>query len=402
MSACWLSSTTGAETLPHEAYIWQRAWNLAVRDAITNAAPSLAGFCTLAAEVAWDQGKPRVVRVPVDWPALQRTGKPYGVALRVGGYTGPFDRPREFLTQLAGTLVADAGQPAELQIDFDSVTSRLTDYRGWVEAIRQRVAPVPVTVTTLPSWMESPAFATLVKAADGFVLQVHSLERPTASDAPLTVCDAAAARRRVEQAAKLGVPFRVALPTYGYLVAFDARGKFIGLSAEGPIRSWPASATLRTVRADAAGMARLVQHWTAARPANMRGVIWYRLPTAEDTLNWRWQTLAAVIAGRIPEAKLVGQAQRTQPGLVEIELANTGEADAALPATVTATWRDARLVAADALGGYERLDTGARKFILRAKPSLTLQRLAPGEGRVIGWLRLSADKEVEIHVAPDL
>ena len=64
------------------------------------------------------------------------------------------------------------------------------------------------------------------------MLQVHSLERPKNFDAPFTLCDANAARRAVTWAAKIGVPFRVTLPTYGYLVAFAPGGQFVGLSAE--------------------------------------------------------------------------------------------------------------------------------------------------------------------------
>jgi hypothetical protein len=41
------------------------------------------------------------------------------------------------------------------------------------------------------------------------------------------------------------VPFRVALPTYGYVLAFDRNDKFIRLSAEGPAKEWPDGAQLR-------------------------------------------------------------------------------------------------------------------------------------------------------------
>jgi len=65
------------------------------------------------------------------------------------------------------------------------------------------------------------------------VLQVHSLERPKDINTRFELCDSKAARRAVDLAGKVGVPFRVALPTYGYLIAFDSEGKYLGLSGRG-------------------------------------------------------------------------------------------------------------------------------------------------------------------------
>ena len=393
-----------ADPLRHETYIWQRAWTDPVRAAIAEASPKIDGFCALGGEVSWQQGHPHVLHVPVDWPALRRAGKPFGVALRIGAYNGPFTATGEVtqaLADLAAMLVKEAGQPMELQLDFDCAASKLDGYRVWVAALRQRIAPVPLVVTVLPSWMDSKGFVPLVRAASGFVLQVHSLERPVGSDVPLTLCDADAARRWVERATQYGVPFRVALPTYGYLVAFDGGGKFLGLSAEGPSKAWPTNAVLRTVRADAPALAKLVQEWTRHRPEKLTGVIWYRLPTTGDTLNWRWLTLAEILAGRLPAANITVSAA-TAEGVIELQARNTGTADGAFPKEVSVEWSDVALVAADAVGGYERLDSARGKFMLRANPLLESYRLAPGEVRVIGWLRLSKAAEVAIHVTPHL
>ena len=79
---------------------------------------------------------------------------------------------------------------------------------------------------------------------------------------------------------------------YGYLIAFDAQGKFIGLSAEGPAAAWPEDVRTREVRAEPAAMVELVREWTARRPEAMLGVIWYRLPVEGERLNWPWRTLA--------------------------------------------------------------------------------------------------------------
>jgi hypothetical protein len=281
---------------------------------------------------------------------------------------------------------------AELQIDFDCAAGKLDGYRVWVEAIRARVTPVPVVITALPSWLGRSACGRLVAAADGWVLQVHSLERPRDMAAPVSLCDPVRARLAVARAARLGRPFRVALPTYGYTVGFDGQGRFVGLAAEGSSRSWPEGVQLRELRADPAAMAALVHGWTLDRPAALRGVIWYRLPVAGDRLNWSWPTLAAVMAGQAPGGRLRADARRPRPGLVEIDLVNDGNADHSGPVGVTVRWSGARRVAGDALGGVVLVEEGPGLAVFRSAGAV---RLEPGGRRVLGWLRL--DVEVEVH-----
>jgi hypothetical protein len=394
--------------LVQEAYVWQRAWTPAVEEAVAQADATLQGLTILGAEVAWQGGRPRVVEVSADWAALKARGLPVGLALRVGAYGGPFDEDAEatrLVVGLAGKLIdrarAAGVTPAELQLDFDCPESRLAGYRLWIEAVRRRAGDVPVTFTALPSWLHNRTFGPLAEAADGFVLQVHSLARPADADAPLTLCDPAAARAAVEKAARFGRPFRVALPTYGYLLAFDRGGKFVGLSAEGPAPRGPADAQVRALRSDPAEMAALVRDWTADRPAKMSGIIWYRLPTRDDILCWRSTMFSLVLSGQTPQSNLRAQAVPSADGLVEIELRNTGTASAPLPARVIARWRGARLVAADAIGGYERQDGAADEVRLAATAAAALQELGPGERKAIGWLRLTEVREVQVDGVPE-
>jgi hypothetical protein len=224
------------------------------------------------------------------------------------------------------------------------------------------------------------------------------VERPGGPDAPLVLCDTAAARRAIERAARLGRPFQVALPTYGYLVAFDGRGRLLGLSAEGPAPAWPEDVRVREMCADPAAMAELVASLVADRPACLEGIIWYRLPVAGDTLNWSWPTLAAVMAGRAPRGVLRAVARGEEPGLAEIALHNDGEADASTQVDISVRWRDARCVAGDAMHGFEWIDVCPTEVQLRGAREQALERLGPGQQRVIGWIRLSENRGVEVHV----
>jgi len=290
--------------------------------------------------------------------------------------------------------------PAELQIDFDCAESKLAGYRQWVTAIKAKVAPVPVTITALPCWLDRRAFKALAAAADGYVLQVHSLRKPARPEELMPLCDPAAARGAVEKAAKLRMPFRVALPTYGYVVAFDSSGRLGGLSAEGPSLRWPEAVQLRTVRADPVAMAALVRGWTQDRPRELRGIVWYRLPNEDDRLNWQGATLACVMSGRDPRPELRAEVRRSQPGLYEIDLFNAGSADAPLQVVVSVRHAGARLVACDALGGFERTHPVGAEVRFRAASGSALAPLPPGRRKPIAWLRLGDDREVQVHVSP--
>ncbi len=203
----------------------------------------------------------------------------------------------------------------------------------------------------------------------------------------------------MERAARLGKPFRVALPTYGYRLAFNAQGRWAGLSAEDNSRNWPADHRIREVRSDPKLMADLVREWTANRPQTLCGVIWYRLPVEGDTLNWTWPTLAAVMAGDTPQPSLRSNTRRPQAGLVEVDLVNDGQADATGQVSVILRWNQARLVAADGLQGVDAVEQGSDAIQFRTRRQF--DRIGPGERRFIGWLRLNPETEVTSEVRFD-
>jgi hypothetical protein len=373
-----------------------------VKQAIAEHGNAFGTLVILSAEVTWQRDKPRLVHVAVDYESLRRSNRPIGLALRIGPYSGSFgstNAASAYLAELANKLVQEAKaagvEPIELQIDFDCAASKLDGYRLWVERIRHRIAPMSLVITALPAWLERAEFQKLAQAAGAYVLQVHSLERPRSIEAEFTLCDPVVARRAVSQAVSIGVPFRVALPTYGYILGFNSRGEFLGLSADGPKRNWPDGTRLREVRSDPVEIGELVRVWSLKPPDFMRGIIWYRFPVPEDILNWRWPTLSAMVAARIPRKSVRVKAHRVEPGLTEISLVNDGELDICSRLAVQTRWHEARLLAGDGLRGFEvagqavssaRFETGAQPW-----------RLPAGDEQVIGWLRLSEDREVELE-----
>ena len=347
----------------------------------------LGGLVALAAEVELDRELPRIVRVPVDFAALAAAGPP-ALAIRIGdGRHRPL--PIAEIADLAAELIAAADAAgvavAELHVDHDCPTRRLDECAALLASLRQRIAPIPLVFTALPTWLdERQAFARLLATADGFVLQVHSLEIP-AIDRPARLCDPELAQRAVELAATFGRPFRVALPTHSYVVAFDAAGRLSGVVAEnGPASLIAGDDRQRLVGSDPAEMAALVRGWIASRPPEMAGILWYRLPVAGDRRNWTPESLRAVVGGRAPQRRLEVAVRRPEPGLVEVDLVNAGDTAEPPPSRIHLAWSGGAPVAGDGLAGY-RFDSALRTLVLTPLAGADPQR--PGERRPVAWLR---------------
>lgn len=394
--------TSGA--LPHDAYVWQRAWTPSVNEAVRSHAGAFGMVSVLVGEVSWTSQPPQVVLATPDTAALQSVAPRtrIGLALRVGTFPGPFeadDTVARFLRRTARECLDGAQKSgiavAEFQIDFDCAERHLEGYRIWIGALRRELAPVPVVFTALPSWLNRSAFRTLAASADGFVLQVHSLARPRHVHEPMALCDPAAAKRAVERAAKMavGVPFRVALPTYGYQLAFDSHGAYLGASAEGSQPARPAGTQHLELNADPAAMAQLVAAWTADRPASMTGLIWYRLPVEDDRFNWRWRTLQTVMAGQTPSARLQAVLESPSPGLTEIRVVNQGDADRTGPVSLRLHWSGAQRLGADGIRGFDAILAGPSEVLF----TNAICRLPAGDGSRIGWVRLNAPVPITLE-----
>ncbi len=397
-----------AAALTQELYVWQRVGGPAVQAALREFAPQCDGFNVLTAEVSWRAGQPHITRASPDYAALAALGRPVGLSLRVGTFTGPFaedDAAAQALAALAAELLATARrhglEPAELQLDFDCAEAKLAGYRRWLVALRRAVEQTPLVFTALPVWLGPPDdFAALAAAADGFVLQVHSLEKPASPDAPFSLCDPVLAQRWIAQAAAIGHPFRVALPTYGYTLAFDRNGKFLALAAEGPSAGWPAETRRRTVLADPVAMAALAHGLRTAPPRHCTGLLWFRLPVEGDRLNWHAVTLATILRGETPTASLTAETRWPEPGLAEIVVCNTGQTSFRLPPALHLAWpTNARPSAGDALAAYALAFSPAAGARLTVSNAATETLLPPGRTVKVAWLRFS--HEVPLQVAVD-
>jgi hypothetical protein len=403
-----LLACAGETSLRQDAYVWQRAWNDPLRAALAEHGGSFSNLVVLNAEVSWKFQTPTTTLVPVDYTLLADTRAHTGLALRIGTYSGRFsdsNSPSRFLAALAVSLLASARSngvtPVEFQVDYDCASATLGEYVYLAKAIRHAIAPVPLFVTTLPAWLGQPALKDLLKETDGFVLQVHSLQRPKDAASHFDLCDTNQAARWVAQASRLNTPFRVALPTYSYVLAFAPSGRFIGLSAEGPQKAWPANTQIREVKTDPAAMAGLIQNWLERRPPLMKGVIWYRFPISTDAQNLPWASLEAVMNGRAPRTDCHAAISQ-RDNLSEVSLVNSGEAEFRSSAVVRIDWDKnplSRPDSFDALADFKAVDQPPASLIFTSQKKQI--SIAPGRHQIIGWIRFRKPIAVRASLTTD-
>lgn len=387
--------------LPQRAYVWQREWTPAVRDAAQQAdASSLRGLVLFGAEIAWDQGKPRVFRGSINWEAVRRLHKPVGLALRVAPFSGPFAADDaagkaicDTARSLLDTMKAERVACAEFHLDFDCAQKKLAGYATWVRAVKEVVTPTRILITTLPAWLAEPEFAKLIQIPDSYVLQVHSVP-PSRPAARASVCEPDRARAWVAKAATLGRPFIVALSTYSVTVGYDVAGKMRGMAMDAVQPAWPAGTRLMQLDSNAEAMSALVNEWRERRPSAMQGVIWYRLPVATDQRNWRPATFVAVVEGRPLRHHLTARVTEATP--TDLSLVNDGNVDEDFAGRVIIRWEGEVPQASDALPGWSlRLEDHQAEFT-REQPL----RLPPGTSRSIGWLRFHQRASLHVEVSP--
>ena len=322
-----------------DAYVWNRRWTGAVREAVAQRPSELRALRVLLGETA--QVKPEVSWVEVDGSSLLRG--PVVAVLRVNGALPDEATWRAFLARIEALRQAGVDVP-QLEVDYDSPVDALGDYAQWLEATGDST-PLARSVTALPAWAVSPEARRLAQSVDEVVLQVHTVRAPV-------LFDVAAAVRDVRQWAEhTDRPFRVALPAYRARLA----------SGE----------DLAAMPSDVAGAMKAL-----AAEALVTGFVFFRLGNADDRQAWSLPTLRSVLTGGTLEAKVQVRLEAIDPGGRDVWLENPGPIDALAPAEVAI---GGALDEAIATTGYQRLE---HRFVT-SHPVW----LRPGEHLRVGTVR---------------
>ncbi len=377
-----------APPLPNDAYVWQRRWTPALNHALADSADMLRAWRVLAAELradgAWFEATP-------DLAALAATGRPVVLVLRLDGRVGALSeadidaRAAALLSAWRGAGIALTG----LEIDYDCPTARLPAYSALLAKLKARLPQdLRLSITALPTWLESAALTELLAVPDETVLQVHAVLNPAQG----SLFDARRARAWLAAYAdRTAKPWRAALPAYGSRVAWDEQGQIVAVESERPALIPGGRSAELLVAPDT--IAAFVATLDRDRPAGLAGIAWFRLPTQTDTRAWSLPTWRAVLARHpLTPALAVAAAAPGPGGARDVLLSNRGSTDAPLPFIVRL---DARCRAADGINGYTLEYDRQGGYLRRARDGL----LRAGAERAIGWIRCDAATP-SFHVQP--
>lgn len=361
-----------APPLDQQLYVWQRQWTPAHDAALRD---SRADFSTL--RVLALQAFPQAgwSRARIDPALLKRDGRPLIVVVRLDGQLKGLDRD-EATAQIQQVLRDWQGQGLILsgvEIDHDAGNARLPAYREFLAHLRAVLpASLPLSITALPAWLDSAELPALLATVDSSVLQVHAVSDPRRG-----LFDPNQARQWARAWSRItSKPFYLALPAYGVALLPEADGAPV-VESEVPIER---GGERRELLADPRQLSKLGAGLRADPPAHLAGLIWFRLPLANDRRAWSLTTLIAVARGDTLDSR-VGLKLSAQDGLYDISLSNQGNLDSAWPERLTLAVQGCD--GADALAGYA----------LQQRPDLlTFTRLREGRipaggQRAIGWAR---------------
>jgi predicted RNA-binding protein with RPS1 domain len=225
--------------LDQRAYVWQRQGTPTVLEAVKGSG-RFSRLLFLAAEIDPNSpGRPEFLLETFDY--VRQSPREIGLCIRIRELHGRFAIQPDALNAVLATLrelqnrARTSGiEVSEWQLDYDAPESGLEDYAALVRAARAVASPL--TITALPTWLKrTEAFAELVAAADGYVLQLHGWDLEASRPEAMRVLDQSRLERWVDE----GDPFTnfVAMHDKGSIVtgnvkSLDGKGAVITLSGE--------------------------------------------------------------------------------------------------------------------------------------------------------------------------
>ncbi|HEY0385246.1 MAG TPA: DUF3142 domain-containing protein, partial [Pyrinomonadaceae bacterium] len=127
----------------------------------------------------------------------------------------------------------DGAQVVGLQLDIDAPTRLLSRYARILRAVRERLpSETRLSVTGLPTWMESPALKELLAAVDFWIPQCYGALIPQRLEQRIAISSPQSVARAVNRARSLDKPFYAGLAAYGYALLYDARGALVSLRGD--------------------------------------------------------------------------------------------------------------------------------------------------------------------------
>ncbi|NUU33562.1 DUF3142 domain-containing protein [Pseudomonas sp. C2B4] len=374
-----------APPLDQQLYVWQRQWTEAHVTALSDSRTDFSTLRVLALQAFPQAGWSRA---RIDPMLLKRDGRPLIAVIRLDGQLSSLnqDEATTQIQQVISDWQAQGLSLAGVEIDHDAGNARLSAYREFLVHLRAILpASLPLSITALPAWLDSPELPGLLSTVDISVLQVHAVSDPRRG-----LFDPDQARHWVKAWSRItSKPFYLALPAYGVALLSSASGAPI-VESEVSIER---VGKRRELMADPQHLSQLGAQLRADPPAHLAGLIWFRLPLANDRRAWSLTTLRAVARGDELRSHLAFKVSADQ-GLYDIGIHNEGNLDSAWPERLTLAVRGCE--GADALAGYALQQSPDLLTFTRLREG----RIAAGGQRAIGWARCANIDQGASNVHP--
>jgi len=115
-----------------------------------------------------------------------------------------------------------------VQLDFDVPTRLLPKYADLLKSLRSSLPPdTNVSITGLPSWIESNDLESVLKVVDFWIPQFYGGEIPATADRKIAISSAVDVARNVARVRQLGRPFYAGISAYGYAILYGKDGSLI-------------------------------------------------------------------------------------------------------------------------------------------------------------------------------
>ncbi|HCS46591.1 MAG TPA: DUF3142 domain-containing protein [Pseudomonas sp.] len=361
-----------APPLDQQLYVWQRQWTPAHEAALKDSHADFSTLRVLALQAFPQAGWSRARIDPV---LLEGDGRPLIAVIRLDGQLKSLDQDQVTaqIQQVLGDWQGLGLNLSGVEIDHDAGNARLPAYREFLTHLRAVLpSSMPLSITALPAWLDSPELPALLSTVDSSVLQVHAVSDPHSGlfDPDQSMKWAVAWSRITSK------PFYLALPAYGVALLPGNSGAPI-VESEVTIERGGAR---RELLADPQQLSNLGSLLRNDPPAHLAGLIWFRLPLANDRRSWSLTTLRAVARGEALDSRLALKFS-AQEGLYDISLDNQGNLDNAWPERLTLAVQGCE--GADALAGYALQQSRDLLTFTRLREG----RIAAGGQRAIGWAR---------------
>lgn len=281
-------------------YVWQRQWSDNVESCVlAELRDGTHDLYILGGELEHEGGGLR-------WRGTEAPGS----ILRSDRVTAVFRLPVKALGDVgkaAAAVVerADALGVSRIQLDADVPERMIGRYAELVEDIRSLwtndCASLHVGATFLPCHLGLEGIRRVLAAIDEPVIQLHGIDAPKDRSESWGLMDRRTVFRALRQARVLDKRFKMALPSYAYVLTFNADGTFRRLYAEGlPDDFEMPPGTTCDIAAPDMELLRDV----LSSPLRL-SAIWFRLPVrGEDRWCLDRETISMLESGRLPVAKV--------------------------------------------------------------------------------------------------